>query len=45
MHYISASDTQSDTHSGTRSDTAPNIAFCTKTKGDLAVIVLAASDG
>jgi hypothetical protein len=49
MHYVSASDTQSDTHSstrsGTRSDTPSSTAYCTKTEGDLAVMVLAASDG
>jgi hypothetical protein len=48
-HHVSASGTQSDTpsstRSGTRSDTLSSTAYCTKTEGDLAVMVLAASDG
>jgi hypothetical protein len=49
MHYVSASGTQSGTPSstcsGTRSDTLSSTAYCTKMEGDLAVMVLAASDG
>jgi hypothetical protein len=38
-------DTPSSTRSGTRSDTLSSTAYCTKMEGDLAVMVLAASDG
>jgi hypothetical protein len=49
MHHVSTSGTQSDTpsstQSGTWSDTPSNTSSYTKTMGDLAVMVLAASGG
>jgi hypothetical protein len=48
-HHVSASGTQSGTPSSTRSGTSPTLRptplSYTKTVGDLAVMVLAASDG
>jgi hypothetical protein len=49
LQHVFASDIQfgtpSDTQSGTPSDTPSNTPSCTKTMGDLAVMVLAASGG
>jgi hypothetical protein len=48
MNYVSISDTRSGTPSigsSTQSGTLSSTVYCTKTEGDLAVMVLAASDG
>jgi hypothetical protein len=48
-HHVYASGTRSNTpsstRSGTRSNTTSNTTSCTKTKGDLVVLVLATNDG
>jgi hypothetical protein len=43
--HVFASGTQSNTPSGTQSSTRSGTPSCTKMMGDLAVMVLAASDG
>jgi hypothetical protein len=43
--HVFASGTQSGTPSGTQSGTPSDTPSCTKTMGDLVVMVLAASDG
>jgi len=44
-HHVFVSGTKSGTCSGTRSNTVSSTTSCTKTEGDLVVMVLAASDG